>query len=235
MKKAFITGITGQDGSYLAELLLSKDYEVHGMVRRASLPNTDRIEHLTTHGEGKEARLFLHYGDLSDGSSLNHLLRIVRPDEVYHLGAQSHVDVSFEKPEYTANITALGTQRILEALRDTGLDRVKFYQASTSELFGKVQEMPQTETTPFYPRNPYAVAKIYGYWIARNYREAYGMFVSNGILFNHESERRGVDFVTRKITRAVARILAGKQEKLYLGNLEGRRDWGYVPEHVVVT
>lgn len=232
MKKALITGVTGQDGSYLAELLLEKGYEVHGVMRRASTFNTARIEHLYQDPHAEGTRFFLHYGDLLDGSVINKLLRTISPDEIYHLGAQSHVRVSFDVPEYTAHVTALGTLRILEGLREAGMEQVKFYQASSSEMFGNAREVPQKETTPFYPRSPYGAAKLYAYWIARNYREAYGMFICNGILFNHESERRGETFVTRKITRGIADILAGKAEKIYLGNLDARRDWGYAPEYV---
>ncbi|MDA1335005.1 MAG: GDP-mannose 4,6-dehydratase [bacterium] len=232
MKKALITGITGQDGSYLAELLLEKGYEVHGLIRRASSFNTGRIEHLYQDPHEDGVRFFLHYGDLTDSSSMNHIIRTIRPDEIYHLAAQSHVRVSFDVPEYTGNVTALGTLRVLDAVRDAGLDNTKIYQASSSEMFGKVQEIPQKETTPFYPRSPYAVAKVYGYWIAKNYREAYNMFVCNGILFNHESPRRGDTFVTRKITQAIARIKAGKQDKLYLGNLDAKRDWGHAQDYV---
>lgn len=223
--KALITGITGQDGSFLAELLLEKGYEVHGIIRRSSSFNTQRIEHL--YRDPHEAdRFFLHYGDLTDSTNLIRLLQEIQPDEIYNLGAQSHVKVSFETPEYTANSDALGTLRLLEAIRLLGMEKkVKFYQASTSELYGKVQEIPQKETTPFYPRSPYAVAKLYAYWITVNYREAYGIYACNGILFNHESERRGETFVTRKITRAATRILVGTQEKLYLGNLNAKRDW----------
>lgn len=232
MKKAFITGITGQDGSYLAELLLEKGYEVHGMVRRSSSLNTSRIDHLYQDPHEEGVRLFLHFGELTDASAINHLMRTIRPDEVYHLAAQSHVKVSFDMPEYTGDVTGLGTLRILEAIRDAGLEQTKFYQASSSEMFGRVQESPQKETTPFYPRSPYGVAKVYAYWIARNYREAYGMFTVNGILFNHESPRRGETFVTRKITQGIANILAGKQEKIYLGNLDAKRDWGYAGDFV---
>jgi len=232
MKKAFITGITGQDGSYLAELLLEKGYEVHGMVRRSSSLNTGRIDHLYQDPHEEGVRLFLHFGELTDASAINHLMRTIRPDEVYHLAAQSHVKVSFDMPEYTGDVTGLGTLRILEAIRDAGLEQTKFYQASSSEMFGRVQEVPQKETTPFYPRSPYGVAKVYAYWVARNYREAYGMFTVNGILFNHESPRRGETFVTRKITQGIANILAGKQEKIYLGNLEAKRDWGYAGDFV---
>lgn len=230
-KKALITGITGQDGSYLAELLLEKGYEVHGIIRRASTFNTHRIDHLYKDRHNKDVRMFLHYGDMTDSSNLNRLLEKIEPDEIYNLAAQSHVKVSFEVPEYTAEVDAIGTLRFLDAIKDTGL-KTKFYQASTSELYGLVQEVPQTEKTPFYPRSPYGVAKLYAYWITVNYREAYGIFACNGILFNHESPRRGETFVTRKITMAAARIKAGLQEKLYLGNLDARRDWGYAPEYV---
>lgn len=233
MKKALITGITGQDGSFLAEFLLEKGYEVHGIIRRSSSFNTARIEHLYQDPHVKDLNLFLHYGDLTDSTNLIRLLQQIQPHEVYNLGAQSHVKVSFETPEYTANSDALGTLRLLEAIHLLGMDKkVKFYQASTSELFGKVREIPQKETTPFYPRSPYAVAKLYAYWITVNYREAYGIFACNGILFNHESERRGETFVTRKITRAATRILVGNQEKLYLGNLDAKRDWGYAKDYV---
>ncbi len=231
MKSALVTGITGQDGSYLAELLLQKGYEVHGMVRRSSSFNTGRIDHLYNDESIINKRLFLHYGDLTDSSNLNRLLERIQPDEIYNLGAQSHVQVSFEVPEYTADVAAMGTLRFLDAIKETGL-QTKFYQASTSELFGKVQEIPQNEKTPFYPRSPYAVAKLYGYWIIVNYREAYNLFACNGILFNHESPRRGETFVTRKISRAVARIKLGIQSQLTLGNLESKRDWGYAPEFV---
>jgi len=231
LKKALITGITGQDGSYLAEFLLGKGYEVHGMLRRSSSFNTGRIDHLYNDPKILDKRMFLHYGDLTDSSNLNRLLEKIQPNEIYNLGAQSHVQVSFEVPEYTAEVDAIGTLRFLDAIKDSSLD-TKFFQASTSELFGKVQETPQTEKTPFYPRSPYGVAKIYGYWIIVNYREAYNIFSSNGILFNHESPRRGETFVSRKITRAVARIKHGIQEKLVLGNLEAKRDWGYAPEYV---
>jgi len=230
-KKALITGITGQDGSYLAELLLDKGYEVHGIIRRASTFNTHRIDHLYKDRHNKDVRMFLHYGDMTDSSNLNRLLEKIEPDEIYNLAAQSHVKVSFEVPEYTAEVDAIGTLRFLDAIKDTGL-KTKFYQASTSELYGLVQEVPQTEKTPFYPRSPYGVAKLYAYWITVNYREAYGLFACNGILFNHESPRRGETFVTRKITMAAARIKAGLQDKLFLGNLDARRDWGYAPEYV---
>ena len=233
MKKALITGITGQDGAYLAELLLSKGYEVHGIKRRASSFNTDRIDHLYQDPHEVERRLVLHYGDLTDATNLIRILQQVQPDEIYNLGAQSHVQVSFETPEYTANSDAMGTLRLLEAIRILGLEKKsRFYQASTSELYGKVQETPQTETTPFYPRSPYGVAKLYAYWITVNYREAYGLFACNGILFNHESPLRGETFVTRKITRALARIHVGLQDCLYLGNLSARRDWGHARDYV---
>ena len=231
-KKALITGITGQDGSYLAELLLSKGYEVYGVVRRASTFNTDRIDHIYQDPHDKNPKLRLVYGDLSDSSSLNGLLQDIRPDEIYNLGTQSHVRVSFDIPEYTADATALGTLRLLEAVRRSGLKNTRFYQASSSEMFGKVQGVPQKETTPFYPRSPYAVAKLFGHWITVNYRESYGLFACSGILFNHESPRRGETFVTRKITRAVAHIKHGLQDKLYLGNLDAKRDWGYAKEYV---
>ncbi|MFC4902276.1 GDP-mannose 4,6-dehydratase [Kocuria oceani] len=229
-KKAFITGITGQDGSYLAELLLAKGYEVHGLIRRASTFNTHRIDHLYSDPHEADAKLFLHYGDLSDGSRLVTLMAQIRPDEVYNLAAQSHVKVSFEEPEHTGDTTGLGTIRLLEAMRLANVD-ARYYQASTSELYGATPP-PQSETTPFYPRSPYGAAKIYSYWITKNYREAYDMFAVNGILFNHESPRRGETFVTRKITRAVAAIKAGQQEKLYMGNLQAIRDWGYAAEYV---
>lgn len=233
MKKALITGVTGQDGAYLAELLLHKGYEVHGIKRRASLFNTDRIDHLYQGPHQKDRRFLLHYGDLSDAGNLIRIMQEVQPDEVYNLAAQSHVQVSFESPEYTANVDALGTLRLLEAIRLLGLEgKTRFYQASTSELFGKVQEIPQTEKTPFYPRSPYACAKLYAYWITVNYREAYGMYACNGILFNHESPVRGETFVTRKITRALARILLGLGSCLYLGNLNARRDWGHARDYV---
>jgi len=231
MKKAIITGITGQDGSYLAEILLEKGYEVHGIIRRSSSFNTGRIDHLYTNTDIMDKTLFLHYGDLVDTSNLNRILEKVEPDEIYNLAAQSHVKVSFEVPDYTGQVDALGTLRFLDAIREVGLKKVKFYQASTSELFGKVQEVPQSETTPFYPRSPYAVAKLYGYWIIVNYREAYDIFACNGILFNHESPRRGETFVTRKITRAATRIACALQDKLILGNLDSKRDWGYAPEY----
>ncbi|WP_298440322.1 GDP-mannose 4,6-dehydratase [Geobacter sp.] len=231
MKKALITGITGQDGSYLAELLLAKGYEVHGMIRRSSSFNTGRIDHLYHDPHEPGVRLFLHYGDLNDASSINRLLRDIRPDEIYNLGAQSHVRVSFDVPEYTGEVDALGAVRILEGIRETGISP-KFYQASSSELYGKVVETPQRETTPFYPRSPYACAKAYAYYITLNYRESYGMFACNGILFNHESPRRGETFVTRKITRAAGRIKTGLQERLYLGNLDAKRDWGFAGDYV---
>lgn len=231
MKKALISGITGQDGSYLTEILLEKGYEVHGIIRRSSSFNTKRIDHLYADRKIIDKKLFLHFGDLVDTSSLNRLLEKIEPDEIYNLAAQSHVKVSFEVPDYTAQVDALGTLRFLDAIRETGLRKVKFYQASTSELYGKVQEVPQKETTPFYPRSPYGVAKIYGYWIVVNYREAYNIFACNGILFNHESPRRGETFVTRKITRAVARIKYGLQNSIHIGNLDAKRDWGYAPEY----
>lgn len=231
-KKALITGITGQDGSYLAEQLLAKDYEVHGVIRRSSSFNTQRIDHLFNDPEIHGKTLFLHHGDLVDTSNLNRLLEKIEPDEIYNLAAQSHVKVSFEVPDYTAQVDALGTLRFLDAIREVGLGKqTKFYQASTSELYGKVQEVPQSETTPFYPRSPYGVAKLYGFWIAKNYREAYNLFAANGILFNHESPRRGETFVTRKITRAACRIALGKQKVLKLGNMDAKRDWGYAPEY----
>ena len=231
MKKALITGITGQDGSYLADLLLKKGYEVHGIIRRASTFNTSRIDHLYTDVHINGVRLFLHFGDLSDSVNLVKLLYQLKPDEIYHLGAQSHVRVSFDIPEYTSDVTALGTIRILEAMRETGI-RPRFYQASSSEMFGKAQAVPQTETTPFWPRSPYGVAKVFAYWATVNYRESYGLHASNGILFNHESPRRGETFVTRKISRAAAAIKHGLQKELFLGNLEAKRDWGYAPEYV---
>ena len=231
MKKALITGITGQDGSYLTEILLEKGYEVHGIIRRSSSFNTGRIDHLYNDKEILNKKMFLYYGDLVDTSNLNRLLEKIEPDEIYNLAAQSHVKVSFEVPDYTAQVDALGTLRFLDAIREVGLRKVKFYQASTSELFGKAQEVPQTEKTPFYPRSPYGVAKLYGYWIIVNYREAYDIFASNGILFNHESPRRGETFVSRKITRAVTRISAGIQDVLLLGNLDAKRDWGFAPEY----
>ena len=231
MKRALITGITGQDGSYLTEILLEKGYEVHGIIRRSSSFNTGRIDHLYENPKILNKTMFLHYGDLVDTSNLNRLLEKIQPDEIYNLAAQSHVKVSFEIPDYTAQVDALGTLRFLDAIREVGLRKVKFYQASTSELFGKVQEVPQSEKTPFYPRSPYGVAKLYGYWIIVNYREAYNLFASNGILFNHESPRRGETFVTRKITRAASRIAAGLQSSLSLGNLNAKRDWGYAKEY----
>lgn len=231
MKKAIITGITGQDGSYLTEILLKKGYEVHGIIRKSSSFNTGRIDHLYADKDILNKTLFLHYGDLVDTSNLNRLLERIEPDEIYNLAAQSHVKVSFEIPDYTAQVDALGTLRFLDAIREVGLKRVKFYQASTSELFGKVQEVPQSEKTPFYPRSPYGVAKLYGYWIIVNYREAYDIFACNGILFNHESPRRGETFVTRKITRAASAIAAGLQKTLSLGNLDAKRDWGFAPEY----
>jgi GDPmannose 4,6-dehydratase len=231
MKRALITGITGQDGAYLAELLLSKGYEVHGIIRRSSSFNTTRLDHIYQDPHQSGRRLFLHFGDLNDASSLNRVLRMVQPDEIYNLGAQSHVKVSFDVPEYTGEVTALGTARLLEAIRDVGI-RPRFYQASSSEMFGKVLETPQKETTPFYPRSPYGVAKVYAYWITVNYRESYGLFACNGILFNHESPRRGETFVTRKITRAVGRIAHGLQQRVYLGNLDARRDWGFAGDYV---
>ena len=231
MKRALITGITGQDGSYLADFLLGKGYEVHGIIRRASTFNTARIDHLYQDPHVHGVRLFLHYGDLADSVHLVKLLYSLKPDEIYHLGAQSHVRVSFDIPEYTADVTGIGTIRILEAIREAGVQS-RFYQASSSEMFGKVQEVPQTEKTPFWPRSPYGVAKLFSYWATVNYRESYGLHASNGILFNHESPRRGETFVTRKISRAVARIKCGLDKDLYLGNLDARRDWGYAPEYV---
>ncbi|MEJ2702624.1 MAG: GDP-mannose 4,6-dehydratase [Sedimentisphaerales bacterium] len=230
-KKALITGITGQDGSYLSEFLLEKDYEVHGIIRRSSSFNTERIDHLYRDPHEPGARLYLYYGDLSDGSRLREILTQVKPDEVYNLGAQSHVRVSFDQPVYTAQVDAIGTVRLLEAIHDTGLP-VRFYQASSSEMYGRVREIPQTEETPFYPRSPYACAKVYSFWQTLNYRESYGMFCCNGILFNHESPRRGETFVTRKITRAATRIREGLQKKLYLGNLDAKRDWGFATDYV---
>lgn len=233
MKKALITGITGQDGSYLADLLLEKGYEVHGVKRRAASFNTARIDHLYQDPHEANARFILHYGDLTDATNLIRIFQEVQPDEVYNLAAQSHVQVSFETPEYTADTDALGTLRLLEAIRILGLEnKTKFYQASTSELFGKVQEVPQKETTPFYPRSPYGVAKLYAYWICVNYREAYGIFACNGILFNHESPKRGETFVSRKITRGISRIKVGLQDKLYMGNLDAKRDWGHAKDYV---
>jgi GDPmannose 4,6-dehydratase len=234
-KRALITGITGQDGSYLSELLLDKGYEVHGIIRRTSTFNTDRIDRMYVDPHDPNARLFLHYGDLTDGTTLRRILEQVKPVEIYNLGAQSHVRVSFDSPEYTADAVGMGVLRLLEAIRDyqqrTGIE-VRFYQAGSSEMFGKVQEIPQKETTPFYPRSPYACAKVYGHWQTVNYRESYDLFACNGILFNHESPRRGETFVTRKITRALARIVAGTQKKLYLGNLDSKRDWGYAKDYV---
>ncbi len=230
-KKALITGITGQDGSYLAELLLDKGYEIHGIIRRTSTFNTDRIDHLYQDPCINNRHLFLHYGDLSDSSNLNRLLEKIQPEEIYHLGAQSHVKVSFDLPEYTGDITGLSTVRILDAIRKGGL-KTKFYQASSSEMFGKIREAPQSEKSLFHPRSPYGCAKVYAYWMTRNYRESYGIFACNGILFNHESPRRGETFVTRKITRGLARIKLGKEKKLYLGNLDAKRDWGYAKDYV---
>jgi len=232
VKKALITGITGQDGSYLTELLLNKGYEVHGIIRRASTFNTGRIDHLYQDPHINGVRLFLHYGDIADSTNLIKLLYRIQPEEIYHLAAQSHVRVSFDIPEYTGDVTGLGTIRILEAVRETGL-KTKFYQASSSEMYGKVQEIPQRESTPFYPRSPYGAAKAYAYWVTVNYRESYGIFACNGILFNHESPRRGETFVTRKITRGVAQIKAGLADKLHLGNLDAKRDWGYAKEYVM--
>jgi GDPmannose 4,6-dehydratase len=228
---ALISGITGQDGSYLTELLLEKGYEVHGILRRSSSFNTFRIDHIYNNRDYLNKKFFLHYGDLTDSSNLNRLVEKIQPREIYNLGAQSHVQVSFEVPEYTAEVDGVGTLRFLDAIKETGI-KTKFYQASTSELYGKVQEIPQTEKTPFYPRSPYAAAKLYAYWVVINYREAYDVFASNGILFNHESERRGKTFVTRKVTVAASKIMLGLQEKLYLGNLDSKRDWGYAPEYV---
>ncbi|MEK7213788.1 MAG: GDP-mannose 4,6-dehydratase [Patescibacteria group bacterium] len=230
-KKALIFGITGQDGSYLAELLLKKGYEVHGMKRRTSLFNTSRLDHLFIDRREREAKLFLHYGDLSDSSSISRIIELVKPDEIYNLGAQSHVRISFEIPEYTTDIDATGTLRILETIKRIGI-KTKFYQASSSEMFGKVQEIPQKETTPFYPQSPYGCAKLYSFWITKNYRESYGLYAVNGILFNHESPRRGENFVTRKITKGLARIKLGLDKKLYLGNLDAKRDWGYAKDYV---
>ena len=230
-KKALITGITGQDGSYLAELLLAKGYEVHGIIRRSSSFNTSRLDHIYQDPHVPDQQLMLHYGDLTDASNLSRLVEKIAPNEIYNLGAQSHVAVSFQVPEYTAQVDGLGTLRLLDAIKESGVE-TRFYQASTSELYGKVQEMPQSETTPFYPRSPYAVAKLYAYWLVVNYREAYGLFACNGILFNHESPRRGRTFVTRKISHAAARISIGLQDRLYLGNLSAKRDWGFAPEYV---
>jgi GDPmannose 4,6-dehydratase len=231
MKKALITGINGQDGSYLAELLLKKGYEVHGTIRRASVFTTERIDHIYRDPHEKNVRFFLHYGDLTDSSNLNRLVEKIKPDEIYNLGAQSHVKVSFEVPEYTAEVDAIGTLRLLDTIKETGV-RTRFYQASSSEMFGNARETPQKESTPFYPRSPYGAAKVYSHWITVNYREAYNLFACSGILFNHESARRGKRFVSRKITRAVARIYHGLQDKLFLGNLDAKRDWGYAPEYV---
>ncbi len=231
MRRALITGITGQDGSYLAELLLEKGYEVHGIIRRSSTFNTGRILQIFQDPHLPEARFFLHYGDLADSSVLNQLIKKIAPDEIYHLGAQSHVRVSFDIPEYTANVTGIGTLRLLDAIRDSGVT-TRLYNAASSEMFGAVKCVPQNEATPFYPRSPYGIAKVFSYWTTVNYRESYGIFATNGILFNHESPRRGETFVTRKVTQGIARILAGKQDKLYLGNLDARRDWGYAPEYV---
>jgi GDPmannose 4,6-dehydratase len=230
-KKALITGITGQDGSYLAELLLEKGYEVHGMIRRSSTFNTSRIEHLHKDSHNKGVNLFLHYGDLSDSSNISRLIEKTKPDEIYNLGAQSHVRVSFDMPEYTSDIVGLGALRILDAIRESGI-KTKFYQASSSEMFGKALEIPLKETTPFYPRSPYGCAKVFAYWITKNYRESYNLFACNGILFNHESERRGETFVTRKITRGLARIKLGKEDKLFLGNIDAKRDWGHAKDYV---
>lgn len=230
-KKALITGITGQDGSYLAELLVKKGYEVHGIIRRSSSFNTSRIDHIYKDSHEKDVKLFLHYGDLTDSSNLNRLIEKTHPDEIYNLAAQSHVKVSFDVPEYSAEVDAIGTLRILDAIKEVGI-KPRFYQASTSELYGKVQEVPQTETTPFYPRSPYGVAKLYGFWIVRNYREAYNLHACNGILFNHESPRRGETFVTRKITMAASAIKAEKQDCLFMGNIDSQRDWGYAPDYV---
>lgn len=231
MKKALITGITGQDGSYLTELLLKKGYEVHGVIRRASTFNTSRINHLYKDSHINGVKLFLHYGDLSDSGNIGKILGKIKPDEIYNLGAQSHVRISFDIPEYTANVNSFGALRILDAIRESGI-KTKFYQASSSEMFGKALELPLKETTPFYPRSPYGVSKVFAYWITKNYRESYGIFACNGILFNHESERRGETFVTRKITRGLARIKLGKENKLFLGNLNSKRDWGYAPDFV---
>lgn len=230
MKKALITGITGQDGSYLAELLLSKGYEVHGIVRRSSSFNTNRIDHIYKNPRAKGARLFLHYGDLADSSSLNQIIKKIKPSEIYNIGAQSHVRISFDVPEYTADVTAIGTLRLLDAIRESRV-KTRFYQASSSEMFGAAPP-PQSEKTQFHPRSPYAVSKVFAYWITVNYREAYNMFACNGILFNHESPRRGENFVTRKITKGIADILSGEQDKLYMGNLDAKRDWGYAPDYV---
>lgn len=231
MKKALITGITGQDGSYLAEFLLTKGYEIHGLIRRSSSFNTGRLDHIYQDPHLPDTQMFLHFGDLTDSSNISRLLEKIKPDEIYNLGAQSHVHVSFEIPEYTAEATGLGALRLLDAIKETGVN-TKLYQASSSEMFGRVQETPQTEKTPFYPCSPYGVAKVFAYWITKNYRESYGLFAVNGILFNHESPRRGGTFVTRKITRGLARIKLGKDEKIYLGNLDARRDWGYARDYV---
>ena len=231
MKTALITGITGQDGSYLAELLLNKGYEVHGLVRRSSSFNTSRIDHIFQDKHEENAKLFLHFGDMSDASNISRLIEKIHPDEIYHLAAQSHVRVSFDIPEYTGDVTGLGTLRILDAIRESGV-KTKFYQASSSEMFGLVQHVPQTEETPFHPRSPYGVAKVYGYWITKNYRESYDLFACNGILFNHESPRRGETFVTRKITRGLARIKLGVEDAIYMGNLDAKRDWGYAKDYV---
>ncbi len=231
MQKALITGVTGQDGSYLAEFLLSKGYEVHGLIRRSSSLNTNRIDHLYADPHRPETRFFIHYIDLTDSSALARLVSKIRPDEIYHLGAQSHVRVSFDLPEYTGNVSGLGTVRLLEAIRETGVN-CRFYQASSSEMFGNAVERPQRETTPFRPRSPYGAAKVFAYWMTVNYRESYGVYACNGILFNHESPRRGETFVTRKITRGIADLMAGKIDKIYLGNLDAQRDWGYAPEYV---
>lgn len=231
MKKALITGITGQDGSYLAEFLLDKGYEVHGLVRRSSSENTERIDHLLRNINGNNTNLFLDFGDLSDGSNISRIIEKIKPDEIYHLGAQSHVRVSWDIPEYTGNVTGLGTLRVLDAIKESGI-KTKFYQASSSEMFGKVDETPQNENTRFYPRSPYGCAKVYAYWITRNYRESFGLFACNGILFNHESPRRGETFVTKKITKGLSRIKLGLDSKLFLGNLEAKRDWGYAKDYV---
>src|SRR4030042_2216685 len=230
-KKALITGITGQDGSYLAEFLIQKGYEAHGIIRRSSSFNTARIDHLYNRPEIFHKKFFGYHGDLSDASNISRLIEKIRPDEIYHLGAQSHVRVSFDIPEYTADITGLGTLRLLDAIKESGI-KTKFFQASSSEMFGKVTEVPQSETTPFYPRSPYGCSKVFAYWITKNYRESYGLFTCNGILFNHESPRRGQTFVTRKITKGLARIKLGKDKKLYLGNLDAKRDWGYAKDYV---
>lgn len=231
MKKALVTGITGQDGSYLAEFLIEKGYEVHGLIRRSSTFNTHRIDHIFQDPHEKQKKIFLYYGDLSDGSNISRLIEKIKPDEIYHLGAQSHVRVSFDMPEYTADVTGLGTLRLLDAIKESAI-KTKFYQASSSEIFGKVQQVPQNENTPFYPRSPYGCAKVFAHWITINYRESYNLFACNGILFNHESPRRGETFVTRKITRGLARIKLGLDKKMYLGNLEAKRDWGYAKDYV---